>query len=98
MIPIHNRFNEILDQGNDIQRGESGLICGLANERVNCTTVSTLQGQRVQSFEMFFLSQLRRRRQKRSGLSRYRFVLFRQRLRPQSQLVSAVEHPYSILI
>ena len=98
MIPVHNRFKEILDQGNDISRGDSDLICGLIDERVNCTTVGTLQGQRVQSSEMLFLSQIRRRRQKRSGLSRYRFVLFRQRLRPQSQLVSAVEHPYSVLI
>ena len=50
---------------------------------------------------MFFLTRLRNRRRNRTGLSRYRFTLFRQRLHPhpQSQATApATQHPYSILI
>ena len=47
---------------------------------------------------MFYLGRFRTRRQKRSALSRYRFTLFRQRLRPQSSGIPATEHPYSVLI
>ena len=47
---------------------------------------------------MFFLNRLRKRRQTRTGLSRYRFTLFRQRLHPQSRAAApATQHPYSIL-
>ena len=48
---------------------------------------------------MFNLGRFRNRRPNRSGLSRYRFTLFRQLLHPQPKAaIPATEHPYSVLV